>query len=200
MRRIGVLAALVLMGLAPRQVAAEGKRLFVMPPIQWDEALSRDRQAQTLGSSDLANLTGGITFGMSPAQVNARLPAPAPGVEWGGLPSAGEYPEDVRYFWVRLDALKDPRKFIQGCAGANSYVVFLFRERGLFRISWRLLPDGDCASPLDAARDVFARYLSIDGRAALAVHYRPNKADVVDVTDPNAGYLIPYRWENRQRR
>ena len=44
--------------------------------------MSRDQPAQILGPSDLANLTGGIVFGLSPAEVNARLPTPTPGVEW----------------------------------------------------------------------------------------------------------------------
>ena len=47
---------------------------------------------------------------------------------------------------------------------------------------------------------VFARYLAIDREASLATHYRAGKAEVVEITDPNAGYLMPFRWENRGRR
>ncbi len=205
MRRIGWAGLTLLAFLSPLWNAstgarAETKRLFVAPPLRWNEALTRDRPAQTLGPSDLSNLTGGIVFGLSPGQVNARLPTPTSGIDWASLPSATEYPEDIRYFWVRLDAVHEANLGVRACAGAGSYVVFLFRERGLFRISWRLTGDADCPSPRAAAEDIFARYLAIDGPSALTVHYRPNKAEVVDVTDPGAGFLIPFRWENRKRR
>ena len=162
--------------------------------------MSRDHPADILGPSDLANLTGGIVFGLSPAEVNAKLPTPTPGVEWIDLPFASEYPDEVRYFWVRFDAMAEPREGKNACVGANSYVVFLFRDRGLFRISWRLLPDDNCPSTRAAAEDIYARYLAIDGAAALASHYRAGKAEVVEATDPTVDYLIPYRWANRQRR
>jgi hypothetical protein len=180
--------------------AAETKPIFAVPPTRWDHSMSRDQPAQILGPSDLANLTGGIVFGLSPAQVNAKLPAPAAGVEWIDLPFASEYPDEVRYFWVRLDAARAPLAGIASCTGATSYIVFLFRDRGLFRISWRLLPDDQCPSTRAAAEDIYARYLAIDGTAALASHYRAGKAEVVEVTDPRVDYLIPYRWANRQRR
>jgi hypothetical protein len=178
----------------------ETKRIFTIPPTRWDHTLSRDQPAQIMGPSDLANLTGGIVFGLSPSEVNAKLPTPTPGVEWIDLPFAPEYPDEVRYFWVRLEAMRTPRDGVTACAGANSYVVFLFRNRGLFRISWRLLPDNDCPSTRAAAEDIYARFLAIDGAAALASHYRAGKAEVVEVTDPSVDYLIPYRWANRQRR
>ncbi len=85
--------------------SAETKRIFAIPPTQWNNAMSTERPAHVFGPSDLGNLTGGIVFGLSPASVNSRLPTPTPGVEWGDLPFANEYPGDVRYFWVRLDAL-----------------------------------------------------------------------------------------------
>jgi hypothetical protein len=179
---------------------AETKRIFIIPPSQWDHTMSRDQPAQVLGPSDLANLTGGLVFGLSPGEVNAKLPTPSPGIEWATLPSANEYPDDVRYFWVRLDAVREPRDGISGCVGANSYIVFLFRSRGLFRISWRLLPDNDCSSTRAAAEDIYARYLTIDGAVALTTRYRAGNAEAVEVTDPTVDYLIPYRWTNRQRR
>ena len=162
--------------------------------------MSRDRPAYILGSSDLANLTGGIVFGLSPSEVNAKLPVPTPGVEWADLPFANEYPDEVRYFWVRLDATQGPREGIAGCVGANSYVVFLFRNRALFRVSWRLLPDAACPSAHAAAEDIYARYLAIDGGVVLATHYLAGRAEAVEITDPNVDYLVPYRWANRQRR
>jgi hypothetical protein len=204
LRRIGlVLVALgwFLSPLLPTLAeSAETKQIFTIPPTQWDNGMSRDRPALIYSPSDLANLTGGIVFGLSPAELNAKLPTPAPHIEWADLPFANEYPGDVRYFWVRLDAVRDLRAGINGCVGANSYIVFLFRERGLFRISWRLLADNDCPSPNAAAAEIFARYLAIDRSVSLATHYRAGKAEVVEITDPNADYLIPYRWTNRQRR
>jgi hypothetical protein len=180
--------------------SAETKRIFIVPPMQWDNALSRGQAAHNEGPASLGNLTGGIVFGLSPAEVNAKLSNPSPGVEWANLPSASEYPDDVRYFWMRSDAIRQPRESPDACAGANSYIVFLFRQRGLFRISWRLLPDNDCPSPSAAADDIFARYLAVDGAVALATHYRAGKAEVVEINDPTVDYLIPYRWANRQQR
>jgi hypothetical protein len=180
--------------------SAETKRIFSIPPTQWDHAMSRERPALSLGQSDLANLTGGIVFGQSPSEANAKLATPTPGVEWADLPFASEYPDEVRYFWVRLDAAQKPRDSINGCAGANSYVVFLFRNRVLFRVSWRLLPDNACPSTHAAAEDIYARYLAIDGGVVLTTHYLAGKAEAVEITDPNVDYLMPYRWANRQRR
>ena len=199
-------AGLVLLGfltvllVPPMAAAREAKRILTIPPTKWDRTLSRDQPAQPTGPTDFANLTGGIMFGLSPSEVNAKLPTPTPGVEWSDLPFAPEYPDEVRYFWVRLDAMRTPRDAGAACAGANSYVVFLFRNRALFRISWRLLPDNECPSTGAAAEDIYARFLAIDGAAALASHYLAGKAEVVEVTDPSVDYLIPYRWANRQRR
>jgi hypothetical protein len=186
--------------LTPAAVSAETKRIFTIPPTQWDNTMSRDRSTQFFSPSDLGNLTGGILFGQSPIEVNARLPIPAPGIEWAALPFANEYPDDVRYFWVRLDSVPEQRRGVGGCVGANSYVVFLFRGRGLFRVSWRLLPDNDCASTRAAAEDIFSRYLAIDRRVSVATHYRAGNAEVVEISDPAADYLMPYRWANRRRR
>lgn len=190
-----------LMALVVPLTAASGetRRLFPVPPTRWDNSMSRDQPAQILGPSDLANLTGGIVFGLSPAEVNAKLPMPTPGVEWIDLPFASEYPDEVRYFWVRFDAAGEPLAGNTACTGAGSYIVFLFRDRGLFRISWRLLPDDKCSSTRAAADDIYARYLAIDGIASLASHYRAGNAEVVEVTDPSVDYLIPYRWANRQQ-
>lgn len=180
--------------------SAETKRIFAIPPTQWDNAMSTEHPARFFSPSDLGNLTGGIVFGLSPGGVNERLPTPTPGAEWGDLPFANEYPGDVRYFWVRFDAIRDPGNAAADCVGASSYVVFLFRGRALFRVSWRLLPDKDCPSPRAAAEDIYARYLAIDRSVSLATHYHAGKAEAVEITDPNADDLMPYRWANRQRR
>jgi hypothetical protein len=200
-RAIGVGLALTAGLLVPLTPAsAETKRIFAIPATQWDHATSTERPAQIFGPSDLGNLTGGIVFGVSPAAVNARLPNPTPGVEWADLPFANEYPGDVRYFWVRFDATPDPSGGATDCVGANSYVVFLFRDHALFRISWRLLPDKDCPSPLAAAEAIYAHFLTIDRGVSLATHYHAGKAEAVEITDPTADDLIPFRWANRQRR
>ena len=192
--------AMLAPAISPMAAETETKRIFVIPPIQWDATMSRDRPAHIHGPSDLGNLTGGVVFGLSPSEVNAKLPTPSPGIEWASLPFANEYPVDVRYFWARIDAVRELRDGMTSCVGANSYIVFLFRNGRLFRISWRLLPDNDCASPRTAAEDVYARYLAIDRTAALAIHYRAGKAEVVEITDPSSDFLLPYRWSNRLRR
>lgn len=184
----------------PLSVAsAQTKHISAVPPTQWDSAMSRDQPAQILGPSDLANLTGGIVFGLSPTEVNAKLPTPTPGVEWIDLPFASEYPGEVRYFWIRFATAGQPLSGVTDCTGAGSYIVFLFRDRALFRISWRLLPDDRCPSTRAAAEDIYARYLAIDGSASLASHYRSGTAEVVEVTDPVVDDLIPYRWTNREQ-
>src|SRR5258708_6914010 len=119
--------------LVPLTAGAETERILIIPPTRWDHAMSRDQPAQLPGYSDLANLAGGIGFGLSPAQVNAKLPTPAPGVEWIGLPFAPEYPDEVRYFWVRFDAVRELLSGTKACTGGNSYGGFLFRDPGLFR-------------------------------------------------------------------
>ena len=171
-----------------------------IPPILWDRTMSRDRPAWIHGPTTLGAMTGGVTFGLSAVEVNGHLPMPAEGIDWDALPFANEYPEEVRYFWTRLDGVTDLKEGISGCTGTNSHVVFLFRVRGLFRVSWRLMPDAACPSTRAAAEGLYARYLGIDRAGALSTHYRAGRAEVVEITDPNAGYLIPYRWTNRQRR
>jgi hypothetical protein len=189
---------------APAQPAAAGpviipKRIFAVPPLQWDADMLSARSALHETSSDLANLTAGIIFGLSPTDVDTLLPDPAPGVSWNSLPAASEFPEDVRYFWTRLAGSQDLQAGISTCAGANSYIVFLFRSRGLFRISYRFVPDAACPDPSSAVAAIFARYLLLGRSVALAVHYRSGGVHVVDVSDPTADYLIPMRWQNRAR-
>jgi hypothetical protein len=175
------------------------KRIFAVPPVQWDGALLTSRPAVHQTPSDLANLTAGIVFGLTPTDVNARLPDPAPGVSWSSLPTAIEFPEDVRYFWTRLAGAQDLQTGLASCAGANSYIVFLFRTRGLFRLSYRFVPDATCPDPAPAVADIFARYLLLGSDVAVAVHYSSGGVQVVDITDPTADYMIPLRWRNNAR-
>jgi hypothetical protein len=145
-------------------------------------------------ASDFANLTGGIGFGMSPAGVNARLPDPYPDLSWNDLPMANEYPGDVRYFVTPIDRAGLPPMPPAACSGAASYLVFLFSGQGLLRLSYRLTADKACPDTNEAAQAIFARYVPIGPTVALSVRYRTGKTEVVDVSDPTAGYLIPERW------
>ena len=179
---------------SPGASAAPAQRIFVPPPLQWDNAMLSFRPALQQTPTDFANLTGGIAFGMSAAAVNARLPDPYPGVAWNGLPMANEYPGEVRYFGVPIAAAGPLRLDLTACAGSGSYIVFLFSGRGLFRLSYRLVADKGCADTNQAAQEIFYRYVPIGQTVALSVRYRTGKTEVVDVTDSTAGYLIPPRW------
>jgi hypothetical protein len=77
--------------------------------------------------------------------------------------------------------------------------VFLFRSRGLFRMSYRLIPDSACPSVAEAASAVMARYVTIDPSLALALHYRNGNAEVVDIVDPASGHVGTIRWQQRRR-
>jgi hypothetical protein len=180
--------------------AAETKQILSIPPIQWDHEMATFHPGVVHGPSDVANLTGGITFGMRPSEVDVHLPAPAKNLTWENLPFATEYPEDVRYFWTRFSVAPPPHPADGHCVGAQSYVVFFFRNAHLFRISWRLLPDDACPSPRAAAEDLYAKWLEIDRSVALTTHYAPNQAEVVEATDPAVDELVPIRWDNRKRR
>lgn len=196
-------AILALLGVIPcllpaaRALAAEppaGKRILTVAPMQWDrDALTvQPNRRQTM--TDFANLTGGVLFGMNPGDVNNVLPTQSQGISWSKLPPAREFSDDARYVWVRLDAARDLAAGIDHCAGESSYVALLFYARGLFRLSYRLIPDANCPSVSAAAADVFARYLAISPNLALSVHYRSGPVDVVDINDPTVSYLIPQRW------
>lgn len=77
--------------------------------------------------------------------------------------------------------------------------MFLFRARGLFGLSYRLIPDSVCPSIADAANEIMAHYVRIDPTVALAIHYRNGNAEVVDVIDPGSGHLRTVRWQQRRR-
>lgn len=173
---------------------APTRRIFAPPPLQWDNAMLSFRPALQQTPTDFANLTGGIGFGMSAASVNAHLPDPYPGLNWNGLSLANEYPGEVRYFGVPVASTGPLRVGLSACAGTGSYIVFLFSERGLFRLSYRLTADKSCADTNLAAQEIYDRYVPIGPTVALSVRYRTGKTEVVDVTDPAAGYLIPPRW------
>jgi len=180
-------------GVAATPVAAP--RIYVPPPLQWDIAMFTPKPALQQMASDFGLLTGGLVFGMTPGAANAKLPNPLPNQTWNTLQSANEYPGDVRYFWLRLNTLPEFLGSGPTCGGSASYVVFLFSQRGLFRLSFRLVPDPSCPNVTDAALLLFARFVGIGPTVALSVHYRTRDAQVVDVTDPSASFLIPIRWQ-----
>jgi len=201
-------------GTAPQGAAAPGaqataprattqqipeKRLMVVPPLQWDETIMTPRPVQRHMASDFARLTGGIIFGMNASEVGASLPDQGGGRDWFNLPLAAEFPEDVRYFFVRPSATGDLGAGVATCVGEQSYVVFLFRGRGLFRISFRLFPDATCPSVKEAAVAVMARYATLDPDLVLATHYQNGIAEVVDLVDPGSGHLRTIRWQQRRR-
>jgi hypothetical protein len=171
-----------------------GERIFVPPPVQWDQSMLGSRPALQQTPDDFYHLSGGIAFGMSAVELNARLPDPYPGMSWNALAMANEYPGEVRYFGTPIAGAGSLRMDATACTGATSYLVFLFGGRGLFRLSYRLTADKDCADTNAAAREIFGRYVTIGQTVALSVRYRTGKTEVVDITDPTAGYLIPIRW------
>lgn len=175
------------------------KRLLFPPPLDWDNTVASFRPGYRQTLTDFANLTGGVVFGLKPPEVNALLPDPAPRLDWHTLPLAPEFPEDVRYFWVKLGKGRVLDAGIDSCVGEASYLVLLFRARGLFRISYRLIPDTTCPSVADAAGAVMAHYVRIDPTIALAMHYRNGTAEVVDIVDPGSGHLRTIRWQQRRR-
>jgi hypothetical protein len=198
--RLPILTLAILLACAAGPSAADSPqagatlRVFVPPPLEWNHRTMTARSALSQTPYDLARINGGLVFGMTPEQVAAQLPGMPSDLAWNTLRTAREYSADVRYFWVRLDDLPDWRKRLGGCIGNASYAAFLFSQHGLFRVSFRLLPDAACASVTDAALDLFARYVTIGPDIALSVHYRSAAAEVVDVTDPTATQLAPVRW------
>jgi hypothetical protein len=173
---------------------ATAKRIFVPPPVQWENGMLSYRPALQQTPADFANLTGGIAFGMSPSDLNATLPEPYPGMSWNALSLASEYPGEVRYFGVPIGVAGALRMDLTGCTGTGSYLVFMFSARGLFRLSYRLVADKVCGDANEAAQRILGRYVPIGQTVALSVRYRTGKTEVVDITDPNAGYLTPVRW------
>ena len=195
--RAALLGVVMLAAPVVAQPSRDNKPVLAPPPSQWDNRILTVRPALSQTVTDFAAITGGIVFGLGPADVNARMPAPAPGVSWTALPAATEFRDDVRYFWVRIEGLREMRAGSTACVGPNSYIVFLFQARGLFRISYRLVPDAACPNPADAAAEIFGRYVTIAPEIALSVHYRVGQQEIIDITDPTAGYLVATRWQPR---
>jgi hypothetical protein len=174
--------------------AGSAKRIFMSPALQWDNAMFSFHPGVQQTAATLAALTGGITFGMSPSALNAILSEPYPGLSWTGLTLANEYPGEARMFGIPVASAGALRMNLTACAGAGSYVVFLFKSNGLFRISYRLSADRSCTDTDEASQQIFARYVQIGREVAFSVRYRTGRTWVVDITDPAADYLVPIRW------
>jgi hypothetical protein len=103
---------------------------------------------------------------MSVAQVNALLDQPFAQTDPSHLPQAAEYwTGDVRYFWTPISALSDFRNFyspITSCLDNRlDYVVFMFHENSLMRISFRVLGprhNGSCGDRRSFFPDLAGRF------------------------------------------
>jgi hypothetical protein len=181
---------------APASISETGpvKRVFIAPALQWDNVMSSFHPAAQQTASAFSALTGGVTFGMSPSALNAVLPEPYPGLSWASLALANEYPGEARMFGIPVAGAGALRMNLTACAGTGSYVVFLFKSNGLFRISYRLTADRTCTDTNEAAQQIFARYVPLGRQVAFSVRYRTGRTWVVDITDPAADYMVPVRW------
>lgn len=182
------------LGGLPPPPAVSMPRLFAPPPARWNETLTMFGPALHQGQTDVRHLTGGFVFGMDPRQVAAALHRPGPAPGWSDLSPAPEFQSDVRYFWVRLSEAGSLRMGTNHCTGSASYLVFDFTRQGLARLSYRLMADTACPSVTEAARDIFARYVTIGRDVLRSVRYRTGVTEVVDVTDTGADLLIPIHW------
>jgi len=170
--------------------------ILTPPPSVWDHQMLNGRPLLSQTVSNLTAITTGIAFGMGPGEVNTHMPVPAQGISWSALPPATEFQDDIRYFWIRFDEAGGLRLGAKGCVGTDSYIVFLFQSRGLFRISYRLVPDVACPRPAAAALEIFGRFVSLATEVAIAEHYRAGAMEIIDVTDPTAlSSLRAIRWQ-----
>jgi hypothetical protein len=182
---------------ADAQMTQSSKPIFAVPPSIWDRRMVSARPLLTQTISDFAALADGIVFGMGPGEVNAHMPVPAKGVTWTALPQATEFQDDVRYFWVKFDDAPNLHTGATACAGDESYIVFMFKTRGLFRISYRLMPSAVCPRTAEVLGQIFGRFVSMTTDIAYSVHYRAGPLDVLDITDATAGYMLSTRWQPR---
>jgi hypothetical protein len=148
-------------------------------------------------TGNLARRMAGLKFGLTPEEVSQHLPDPGANLHWSDLPVAKEFSEDVRYVWIPMQAAGRLHMLFTSCFGAPSYVVLLFHNDALFRVSWRFLPDKTCPDPREPAEELYAAFVPMAPTVAISVHYRAGFAEVLDVTDPAAGPLITQRWQMR---
>jgi hypothetical protein len=97
---------------------------------------------------------GRYKFGMTTGQINAVLDHPFSTIDPSKLPRAAEYwTGEVRYFWIPISALSEFRQIYDPATvcldDRMDYVVFMFHEDSLLRLSYRLygpLHDGKCGN------------------------------------------------------
>jgi hypothetical protein len=160
-------------------------KVFPVPSI-WPPSNPALAQTEKLFSAG----AGTFTFGMTPTEVNALLPAKFKDPSYNTMPIASEYaPVDVRYFWAPLAPFTRnqfpfyPLETWNSCwKQPQSYVTFLFSAKGLFRISLRLLPD--CGQRVDLLRQL--------ANSILVQNFNPSGPIAFRIDDKNlgiAGYI-----------
>jgi hypothetical protein len=135
-------------------------------------------------AQELSGGPGEFRFGMSWTEVNEKLSTPFGNVDYEMLSVAGEFaPAEVHYIWVRLSAIVDSREFseflsilkpFESCMqnGSQNYIVFLFADNKLIRISSRFFDD--CAG----REEYFQKFVS-----GLGVRMNvPPKSESLDLT------------------
>ena len=175
--------------------SANSKRLLVAPELKWESNLQYWSYEYSHSTDRRTTVMGGLTFGMDAEEVSRVVTPQDPELHWPDLPVATEFSEEVRYISLPLQQVAELRTKVSSCFGAPSYVVIMFRDAGLFRISWRFLPDPACPDPREAARDVFASVVAIARTDGVSLHYRTRFAEVVDLSDPDAGPLLADHWQ-----
>jgi hypothetical protein len=127
----------------------------VIDPGREDLKRQEDLKRKAFVSSTLSTgwkLTGkNFVFGSRYTVVNSLLDKPFSIPAYDRLPRAGEYdPDEIRYFWVRVNALSAVQSALRNLAQDNkciddpSYIVFFFKNGNFFRISLRLHHSPQC--------------------------------------------------------
>jgi hypothetical protein len=179
---------------AAAQTLDATRRILVLPPLQWDAMGVASYPVTQQATSDLAQVMGGLRFGLKPEEVSQHLPKLGAALRWSDLPSAKDLSEDVRFIRMPMQGAGALRAPVTACFGEPSNVVLLFRDNALFQISWRFLPDQSCSDTQDAAEQLYAPYVLLTATLAVSTRYRAGSAEVVDVADPSAEPPNAQRW------
>jgi hypothetical protein len=182
---------------AAAQTLDATKRILVLPPLQWDAMGVASYPVTQQAASDLAQVMGGLRFGLKPEEVSQHLPTLGAALHWSDLSSAKDLSEDVRFIRMPMRGAGAQRAPVTACFGEPNNVVLLFRDNTLFRISWRFQPDQSCPNTQDAAEQLYAPYVLLTATLAVTTRYRVGSAEVVDVADPGAGPSNAQRWRER---
>ncbi len=183
---------------ATAQTPDTTKTILALPAVQWNDMGVSWHYAAQQTPRDLARAMGGLIFGLKTDDVSQRLPKLGTDLRWSNLPVAREFPEEVRFVRMPMQAAGSLRPPGAACFGELSNLVLLFRDNALMRVSWRFLPDQACPDVHNAAESLYATFVPLAATLAVSTHYRTGSAEVVDVTDPVAGKLIAQRWQARQ--